>query len=97
MLKLSDAGFGREHDVSVTTLSRWRHEDGFEEAADILRELASISMYPSVMEALEKKAINGDVNAIRLWLQVHGKLEKKETESAVSVPKSLEDLITMGK
>ena len=67
--------------VSKATLWRYRQEDGFCEAVrQRIRDITWADRGP-VIRALTNKVLEGDVPAIRLWLQWRGELvEKSEVD-----------------
>ena len=65
--------------VSRTTLWRYWKDEGFCSAVRTVSELLSAKAQPLVDAALVKKAVSGDVPAIRLYHQIRGEISDEQT------------------
>ena len=96
LLKIPDSSFMLDHEVSQPTLGRWRTLEGFDEAVKLVSMLHGEDKYPLLLDAMYKKGVAGDAKAAALWFKVMGMFDDKRTVSGGDIPKSLEDLITLG-
>ena len=96
LLKIPDSSFMLDHEVSQPTLGRWRTLEGFDEAVKLVSMLHGEDKYPLLLDAMYKKGVGGDAKAAALWFKVMGMFDDKRTVSGGDIPKSLEDLITLG-
>lgn len=72
--------------VSARQLRRIREKQDFKQALKDSAVSASSEDVADVLKALTKKAKNGDIKAIQLFVQVHGLIvEKKEVKSTTTV------------
>ena len=53
--------------------------------------------YPLLLDAMYHKGVAGDPKAAALWFKVMGMLDDRKSVSQSDIPKSLEDLMAMGK
>lgn len=98
LLKIPDSSFTLDNEVSQPTLGRWRQLPGFDEAVKLVSMLHGEDKYPLLLDAMYKKGVAGDPKAAALWFKVMGMFDdKKQGVSAGDIPKSLEDLIALGK
>lgn len=87
----TQADFAREHDVAPKTLSRWKREPDFREVWD--RRCAELNVDPGrvqeVLDALHRKAAEGDSRAANLYLQY---IDRFTPRKIVIEDKSVKDM-----
>ena len=71
----------KEFKISRTTFYNWQHDSEFRGYVDCLVENYTSSIVPKAWKEIGKKIEQGNMDAIRMLLEVKGKLQR---ESAVS-------------
>jgi hypothetical protein len=73
-----------ELEITPRHLRRIRNKDDFKQALKDSVISTSAESMPAITKALEKKALAGDVNAMKLYFQIQGvTLERREVKSTV--------------
>lgn len=73
-----------ELEISPRHLRRIRDKEDFKQALKDSVISSSVANMPAITKALEKKAMSGDVNAMKLFYQIHGMtIERRQVNTTV--------------
>lgn len=77
--------FAQEIQVVPQTLCEWKKDHEFQ--IELIRRIREQTTYkaPDIIMALEKKALSGDVRAIRLWLEFAFSWSSKNINTQVNL------------
>ena len=74
----------KELEISPRHLRRIRDKEDFKQALKDSVISSSVANMPAITKALEKKAMSGDVNAMKLFYQIHGMtIERRQVNTTV--------------
>ena len=66
----------KDFNISRTTFYNWQHDSGFMGYVECLVDNYTTSIIPKAWKEIGKKVENGNMDAIRMLLEVKGKLQK---------------------